>query len=419
MLNIPSTTPLFNAGEFGIVAAVSANTFSKKLNLGLLGCGGRLRSVVKAILKEAPAHSLRIAAAYDPDPGSYETLREEFGNDWKSHPSEEALVHDPEIDWVFIGSWNCHHARQAILALNAGKHVFCEKPLATSLEDCMAIREAVRQSGKTFAFGLVLRYSPHYQRIEEVIRSGAIGQILSFEFNETLAFNHGGYIFGNWRRERCNAGTHLLEKCCHDLDLANWLVGSLPVRVASFGGRDFFTPGNALQMNRIGPNDKGQAAYCAWPDPHRCNPFEGKADIFDNQVAILQYANGVRGTFHTNCNSALPERRFYICGTEGALRADLVTSTLEVRRIGWEPKIEKIDTQTADGHGGGDEAMGKAMVGTLLRGEAPLASVDEGIRSAVAAFGIDQAADEGRVVDLHEMWCRAGINASTLTYLTE
>jgi predicted dehydrogenase len=389
---------------------MSTIAFPKKLNLGLIGCGDRLRTVVKAILKEAPADSLRIAAAYDPDPGSYKALREAFGDGCKSCASEDELVHDPEIDWVFIGSWNCHHARQAILALNAGKHVFCEKPLATTLEDCLAIREAARKSGKTFAFGLVLRYSPHYQRIMEVIRSGAIGKIISFEFNETLSFNHGGYIFGNWRRERRNAGTHLLEKCCHDLDLANWIVGSLPVRVASFGGLNFFKPENAYCVEQIGPKENGDAAYCAWPDPHRCNPFDGKAEIFDNQVAILEYANGVRGTFHTNCNAGLPERRFYICGTEGALRADLITSTLEVRRIGWESKIEKINTEVSDGHGGGDEAMGKAMVGTLLRGEAPLASVDEGIRSALVAFGIDQAADEGLVVDLHALWCRAEID---------
>ena len=401
---------LFNNSEFGTLSLMSSNTFPMKLNLGLIGCGDRLRMVLQCLLNAAPEHSIRIAAAYDPDPGSYKTLCKQFGDDCQYRPSEEALVQDPEIDWVFIGSWNCHHAGQAVLALNAGKHVFCEKPLATTLEDCLAIKEAAGKSGKTFAFGLVLRYSPHYQRIMEVIRSGAIGQIVSFEFNETLGFNHGGYIFGNWRRERRNAGTHLLEKCCHDLDLANWIVGSLPVRVASFGGRDFFTPGNAGQMERIGPNEKGDAAYCAWPDRHRCNPFEGKADIFDNQVAVLEYANGVRGTFHTNCNSGIPERRFYICGTEGALRADLVTSTLEVQRIGWETKVEKIDTHTVDGHGGGDEVMGKAMVGTLLRGEAPLASVNEGIQSALVAFGIDQAADEGRVIDLHEMWCRAGIN---------
>jgi len=389
---------------------MNASSSPTLLNISLIGCGARLSGVVKKMLEQDSEHQIRVLSVYDPDLVSQKAAQEFFGKACQLCPSEEALINDPRLDWVFIGSWNCHHARQAILALNAGKNVFCEKPLATTLEDCVAIQEAARRSGKTFAFGLVLRYSPHYQRIAELVRSGAIGRLISFEFNETLGFNHGGYIFGNWRRERQNAGTHLLEKCCHDLDLANWIIGSLPVRAASFGGRDFFTPAHAELKERIGPNEKGQAAYCTWADPHRCDPFDGGGDIYDNQVVILEYANGVRGTFHANCNTGIPERRFYLCGTEGTLRADVATSTIEVRRIGWDTVTEKIDTQVEAGHAGGDEVMAKSLVETLLHGVPPLAGVEDGMKSAIAAFGIDQAADAGCVIDLHTMWSRAGID---------
>lgn len=394
---------------------MTATTFPKKLNLGIIGCGARLRVVLDSILKAAPKQSIRIAGVYDPSLDATKAFCERYKDNCRTYSSEEALVQDPEIDWIFIGSWNCHHARQAILALNAGKHVFCEKPLATSIDDCLAIRDAVADSAKTFAFGLVLRYAAHYQKMKEVIDSGAIGKIVSFEFNETLSFNHGGFIFGNWRRERQNAGSHVLEKCCHDLDLANWIVGALPVKVASFGGRDFFNATHAGEVERIGPNQDGGKAYSTWPetDPDPRNPFDGGADIFDNQVAILQYANGVRGTFHTNCNAGLPERRFYICGTEGSLRADLVTGVLELRRIGWNPTIDQLGFGVSDGHGGGDDRMGKAMVDTMLRGQAPLASVEEGIQSALVAFGIDQASDEGRVVDLQQSWRKAHIDPAS------
>ena len=385
----------------------------ENVKIGLIGCGARLIGVVQGLLKQDSEHRIRVLSAYDPDPVSQEAARELFGNDFRMAASEEELVSDPLVDWVMIGSWNCHHARQAILALKAGKNVFCEKPLAMTLEDCLAIQEAVRHSGKTFAFGLVLRYSPHYKKIAELVHSGAIGQVISFEFNETLDFNHGGYIFGNWRRERRNAGTHLLEKCCHDIDLANWIVGSLPVRAASFGGRDFFTPAHAAHKERIGPNENGIEAYCSWRDPSRVDPFAAGADIFDNQVAILQYANGVRGTFHTNCNAGIPERRFYICGTEGALRADVMSGEVEIRRIGWKSRIEQVDTGVKGGHGGGDEVMAKALVETLLHGASPLAGVDDGLKSAIVAFGIDQAADAGTVIDLNAMWAQAGIDPAS------
>ena len=387
----------------------SSDPFIKR-NIGLIGYGGRLRDVVSRIMAEDTESQICPIAAYDPDPLAQDLIRKDFGTDCRICTSEEELVNDPRLDWVFIGSWNCHHARQAILALNAGKNVFCEKPLATTLEDCLAIQEATEKSGRTFAFGLVLRYSPHCQRVKEVLRSGALGQIVSFEFNETIAFHHGGYIFGNWRRERQNSGTHVLEKCCHDLDLANWFIDSLPVKTASFGGRNFFTPENACQIERVGPNEKGDRAYSSWPDAEERCPFDGKADIFDNQVAILEYANGVRGTFHANCNAGILERRFYVCGTEGAMRADMISGLIEVQKIGWETQRETIDTHAGGGHGGGDEVMAKAILETLLEGVPPLASVQEGIQSAIVAFGIDQAADKNCVVDLRDIWHQVGVD---------
>ncbi len=387
------------------------NVSSSPVRIGLIGIGGRLTGVVRRLLATAPEGRIEVAAVYDPRPGSLADVGGRYGAGCRIYDTEEALIADPSLEWVFIGSWNVHHARQAIRALEAGKHVFCEKPLAINTEDALAIQAAAERSGKTFAFGLVLRYSRHYQRIVDLLQSGAIGDLISFEFNETLAFNHGGYIFGNWRRKRANAGTHLLEKCCHDVDLANWIVNSLPVKVASFGGTDFFKPENADAVERIGPNpETGSAAYSSWPDPDRVSPFSEGADIFDNQVAILRYANGVRGAFHTNCHSAIPERRFYLCGTKGTIRADLYESTIEVSRIGWEKVVETIDSRAEDGHGGGDAIMAQRLVDAVLNGAAPLASVREGLYSALAVFGLDEAADNECVVNLLPLWEKAGID---------
>jgi len=384
------------------------------IRLGLIGVGGRLRGVLKHLRQADPNRQIQVITAHDPYAPALEALRAESGEDFERADEEAEVTDHPRVDWVLIGSWNCFHARQAIRALDAGKHVFCEKPLATTLEDCLAIRDAVERSGRTFALGLVLRYAEHYARIRQVLQSGRLGRILSFEFNETLSFNHGGYIFGNWRRLTRNAGSHLLEKCCHDLDLANWLLRSVPVQAASFGGRDFFQPANAIRAREIGPAADGTPAYEAFPDPERVSPFGDDADILDNQVAILRYANGVRATFHTNCQSAIPERRMVFVGTHGALRADLLTGSLEVREIGWEDRRELIDTRSRDGHGGGDAIMAAALHRTMLHGEKPLASVKEGLCSAIAAFGLDQAAETNAVVDLRPMWAQSGIDPLTV-----
>jgi len=372
--------------------------------VGIIGCGGRLRGVLK------PQSGIEIVALCDPHPESIRAAQTQYGGRARVYGDHNELVRDPAVEWVAVGSWNSLHAEHAIAALRAGKHVFCEKPLATTLPDCLAIRDAVRHSGRHFSFRLVLRYAPVYRQVRELLRAGKIGKIISFEFNETLGFNHGGYFLGNWRRFRRNGGSYILEKCCHDMDLANWLVDSLPVRAASFGGLNFFKPENQHHIQRLGSDAQGRQAYRTWPGVDMEDPFTCAKDIVDNQVVILEYANGVRATFHTNANAGILERRFYLLGAEGAIRADAVTGKIECQRIGFDTTTEVISAGHAGGHAGGDEVLRASLYQSMQTGTAPLVGVDEALRSAVVCFGIDQALDEGRVVDLRPLWEKAQID---------
>lgn len=303
-----------------------------------------------------------------------------------------------------VGSWNCFHATHIIAALDAGKHVFSEKPLATNLEDCRSIEAAVQRSDKMFSFGLVLRYSAFYQRIREIIEEMPLGKVLSFEFNETLHPNHGGYIMGNWRRLREHAGTHLLEKCCHDFDLANWMVDSVPVRVASFGGNDFFTPEYAGRIEEVGLDSTGKPAYMTWPDNDRVNPFTGEKSVVDNQVVIMEYANGARATFHSNMNSILPERRFYIIGTHGSIRADVLTGKIEWAHVAHEADIIEENLDCTGMHGGADVILVRSLIDSMINGSSPKAGIDQALKSAIACMSVDQALDRGAVVDCSDLY---------------
>jgi predicted dehydrogenase len=385
------------------------------VGIGLIGCGGRLREVVRNLT--AATDQVRIVALCDPNAHSIRATQDAFNSGARVHEDYRDLVRDPAVDWVMIGSWNCFHARHAIAAFEAGKHVFCEKPLALSVADCLAMRDACRASGKLFSLGFTLRYSPHYRRIRAILESGKIGSILSMEFNETIAFNHGGYIHADWRRKTEWAGSHLLEKCCHDLDLVNWMTGSLAVKAASFGGCDFFTPANSHHSARLGKSPEGKDAFTTWNNDtirgNIINPFNDDKDILDNQVAILQFANGIRATFHANCCAAIPERRMVLCGTEGALRSDVISGQLDVQRIGFDTVLEDCRTDASGGHGGGDSVLGASLADTMLNGAPPLASIEDGLRAAFTAFGIDEAQRTGAVVDLTPLWRQAGIDASS------
>jgi predicted dehydrogenase len=381
----------------------------KKVGIGLIGCGGRLRYVLKRLLEQSPR--LEVRGISDPSKSSIETVKAMLDSDVAVYKNYKDLLKADNIDWVMIGSWNCFHRDHAVAAFQAGKDVFCEKPLATNLKDCLAMYKAWKKSGKQFNIGFTLRYSPHYRKIKELLSKNLIGDIISLEFNETLGFNHGGYIMGDWRREIKNAGTHLLEKCSHDVDLVNWMVGSTAKSVASFGGLDFFLPKNEKHIKRLGKDKNGKWAYRTWPGKTNKNPFTAKKDIIDNQVAIIEYANGVRASFHTNCNAGIPERRMYICGTEGAIRSDIIKGQLQLQQIGFNTKLKDIKTGVAGGHGGGDAVLAKELALSMLKGVRPATGLEDGLKSAVTCFAIDKAMDSQKVVNVAPFWKQVGIKS--------
>jgi len=388
-------------------------TDKKQVNIGLIGCGGRLTNVIKRTLSNSD--QIKVRALCDKSETAINQAKERLScPDAKVYDDPAELAAASDIDWVCVGSWNAFHKEHIMAGLENNKHVFTEKPLTTNIDDCATLKQAIDQHEGLFSMGFVLRYSKFYQRIKGLIDHGTIGDLVSFEFNETLGPDHGGYIMMDWRRKREWAGTHMLEKCCHDVDLTNWLTGSVPAKVASFGGLDFFKPENAKRMDELGPHDNGLPAYCGWQQQgiytreNKLDPFNTEKDIVDNQVAILEYANGVRATFHTNLNAAITERRMYLLGTHGTIRGDVLTGQIEYKRIGHEPAVQ-VEKTVGGGHGGADGTMSAALANSMTDGADPLVGLEDGIRSAVACFGIDAALDRGEVYDLSQMWVQVGI----------
>lgn len=371
---------------------------AKVINVAVIGAGGRGRGVTNNLLRDSDGN-VKVLSVFDPD----KKVAQETIDTWKSPytkicDSYQEAVDVPGVDWVLVFSPNAYHKENIIYSFEKGKHVFSEKPLATSVEDCQAIFDAHQKSNLTFATGFVLRYAPIYRKAKEILESGKIGKILSIDANENITPGHGGYIMRNWRRLTKFAGPHILEKCCHDLDLINWFCESVPSKIASFGSNDLFTPENEFLRDKY-----GHETYAAWADPHAVeSPFTSDKDLMDTQVGIMQFRNGIKVQFQATMSNAIPERRMYFSCTEGTMIVELYTGNLQYRQIG-DDSTTVVDI-AGDGHGGGDDFIMQELYDTMVNGTEPKCSGNEGLESAVTALVLDQAARTNEVVDLEPIW---------------
>lgn len=374
------------------------------IGVAVIGNGVRARRVVQQLLDDS-GRRVRVVAVYDPD---RECSRAQLSH-WNQPDASicascEEAIRTPGVDWVMVFSPNACHREAIVGGFRAGRHVFSEKPLATTIADCQAIYEAQQKSGRLFATGFVLRYAPIYRRVRELLDSGRFGRLLSLEANEDIRPEHGAYIMCNWRRHSALAGPHVLEKCCHDLDLILWFTGTLPSRVASFGGRSFFIRENAGLLEKY-----GRAAFFtpAWPDPHSTGrPFSGDTDLMDHSAVAAVFRNQVTLTFTAGMSSAMPERRIRFNCSEGTMAVELYSRTIRCCRLGSDEI--RVISFAGDGHGGGDDYIMKELYDSMCTGATPRCSGIEGLRSAVFALAIDEAARTGRIVDLEPVWRSLG-----------
>ena len=375
----------------------------KKIKVAVLACGNRSRKVVLNLLRDSN-RQVEIAAIYDPDPNEMAFVKETWESpDTVCCESAQQAIDFPGVEWVMVFSPNKFHHDHILAAFKAGKHVFSEKPIGTTIEDCVDIYDAYKASGKLFATGFVLRYAPIYRKVKEMLDSGKFGKILSINADENVAPYHGGYIMMNWRRNSAVSGPHILEKCCHDLDLINWFCNSKAATVASFGGRNFFTPENEWIHEKY-----GHEVFAKWRDPHAVpSPFTSDKDLMDNQVAIFEYRNQIRVQFQCTMSNAMPTRRMYFSCTEGTIMLELYNRVIKYRFLG-EDEEHCITYKSADGHGGGDAYIMKELFESMTTGTLPKCSGSEGLESAVLALAIDQAARTRSIVDLEPVWKKLG-----------
>lgn len=188
------------------------------VRLGVLGCGAIACRSHLRILRHLRGAAL--VAAADPDADARERARHIAGV--CVHEEAGALLARDDIDAVIVSAPTHLHAGLAEAACRAGKHVYLEKPIATTAEDARRVIEAARRSGVTAVMGFNRRHHPGYGRARKLLRRGRIGTIRSVQtaFSEPTPSDR----MPAWKRDRSTGGGVLLDLASHHVDLLRWFL---------------------------------------------------------------------------------------------------------------------------------------------------------------------------------------------------
>lgn len=376
---------------------------TQRLRFSVVGLGQRMAAVLTAFKRAGAQFS--IDGYFDPEPVGLAQLNSEGISPGTVYTSVEQAVTSGGRDLILIGSPNHLHAEHLMLALYGQTPVFVEKPIVrTEAESYFLAERLGREATPDLYVGLVLRSAPIVKEVLAIVREGYLGQIVSIDATEHLPPEHGAYLARNWRRHRKWGGSFLLDKVCHDFDILSEIAGARPARIASFGGRSIFRNDRSPQ-NRSYSN--GEPAFQAWPGGWAAeeDAFRSSSDVTDHQTALIQYANGVQLSFHSNSSSALLERRWYISGTEGTLVADIARNKFMWRRsLDLSAPIRRQFELVGDGHNGADVAMVGDLMAALSGEAAFPASPFHALEAGLTVMALDRAMHEGRIFDCTAMW---------------
>jgi len=196
-----------------------------KINVGIIGCGKI--SQIRHIPEYEANPNVTIKGFYDMDQERTEELARKY--DAKAYTSYEEMLADPEIEAVSVCVANHAHAKISIEALEAGKHVLCEKPMAITLEDCEAMVEAAKKNKRYLMIGQNQRLAKAHQKAKELIAQGAIGEVLTFRTTfghsgpETWSIDSGKEVWF-FDKNRAAMGA-MADLGIHKTDLIQYIIG--------------------------------------------------------------------------------------------------------------------------------------------------------------------------------------------------
>lgn len=284
------------------------------INLGVIGTGDRGGGLIPLINEIS---GLQVGACCDILPFRLEDGLNKVQSRAKGYSDYRKLLDNKEIDAVLIATPFNSHTQIALDALDAGKHIYCEKTLAKGYSDIKTLVEKASTSKTIFQTGHQYHSSRLYTHIIDLVKKGKVGKITAVECQWNRNGNWRRPVPSpelekavNWRMYREYSGGLLAELCSHQLDFVNWMLNAVPLKVMGDGGIDYWKDGR---------------------------------ETFDNIHMIYTYPEGIRATFTCLTSNSKDDYQIKVLGDKGSITMDYTKAWFYPEKKEDSKKIGEVD----------------------------------------------------------------------------
>lgn len=379
----------FIAGTSAALAATACSTTTlsapnqRKLRMAIVGTGSRGSSTWGQEVVQGYSDVVEIVGLCDRNGKRVEAAKKLIGTAAPTFTDFDRMIKETRPDTVTVTTVDSTHARYIIRAMELGCDVMSEKPLCTDEEQCQAILDAQKKTGKKVTVTFNARHGLKDKKVKELLMQKAIGDVISIDFHEYLDTSHGADYFRRWHGMKENSGTLLVHKASHHFDQANWWIDSKPVSVTAFGELKFYGRNNSFRSThcRACPHKQQCKFYWNVTKNERyvklyveCESEDGylrdgclwreNINIYDTMSVLVRYENGVQLNYTANTYLPHEGQAIFFNGSKGRIdynafsgggfKSDELRLT---RSFGKSEVITDFGPQREGQHGGADASL--------------------------------------------------------------
>ena len=392
---------------------------SSQIRLGVIGYGERARHMVQ--LMRSQDLDVTLAAIADP-------LGDALGSQMRDADPEailprfystaEEMLAEEALDGVVIGTRCSLHAKMAVKVLSRGIALFLEKPVATTMSDLLALREA---DSKRVVISFPLRMSRIVQLAREIIASGKIGTV-----EQVQAWNnvpYGNVYYQTWYRDEAETQGMFLQKATHDFDYINYLLGSnRPQVISAMTSKRVFRGSHPAGLHCMDCPERivcpespyfptrPSALPLSEPAKEMC-AFAVDTGNEDSGSALIEYESGMHAVYSQNfyARNKAARRGASLIGYKGTIEFDWYPERLQVF-MHHDSHVETHKFESEEAHGGGDAVLAANFL-AVIRGEAASVSpMENGLLNALMCLKAKESAATHRFEAIQ--WPAAETNLS-------